>query len=88
MAQFRKVALWSGAIALALAALGMKLSRPGYPASKFVSGILLGAFWAVGVWAICAGMILANWLVEHYGDKYTYQSTEGKNRGKYRFRKK
>ena len=87
MVQFRKVAIWSSVLALALTALGVKLSRPGYPAGRFLSVILLTAFLVYAVWAICAGMLLANWLLKRYGDKNTYDSTEGKNRGKYRIRR-
>jgi len=86
-AKFRQIAIYSGSVALGLWGLVLVLAKPGQRAGRLLDAILLAWLWAVLVFTISAGMVLWKWLVDHYGDKVTYERSEGKNRGKYRIKK-
>ena len=83
-AKFRKVAFYSGSLALGLWGVILGLAKPGHRAGRLLSMVLLVWFWSACAFAVSGGMILWKWLVDRYGDKPKYVSTEGKNRGKYR----
>jgi len=87
-AKFRKVAFWTGCLAVGLWGLVLVLTEPGHKAGRLLSIVLLVWQLSATVFAVSGGMIVWKWLVDRYGDKPTYESTEGKSRGKYRIRRR
>jgi len=87
-AKLRKVAAYSFVISLALFGIIQIIAVPGQKAKVGLDLLLLVFVWSIGVFAVTGGLVLWKWLVDRYGDRPTFESTEGKNRGKYRTRRK